>query len=287
MDRRIIQLYDEFAHTPLPRRVFMERLTALVGSSAAAYALLPLLEPNYAIAQVPESEPTITVTRLTIPGASGPVKAYMAEPKERGRRATVMMCHENRGLVAHIEDDVRRVALAGYTGLALDLLSPQGGTPVPFDDDKARIEYEKLDRALAVRDLVAGVNYAAKLDNATGKVAAIGFCFGGGMVNALAVAAPAPLVAAVAFYGDEPKVEDVPKIKAKLMLHFGELDDRITPAWPPYEAALKEAGVGYEAFVYKGAYHGFAGAVNGERFNQDAAIMAWERTFAFLHANLD
>jgi len=286
MDQQIIKLYDEYAHAPLPRRVFIERLTALVGSTAAAYAILPLLEPNYAIAQIPENDPSIKVRRVVIPGASGPVKAYLAEPRHPGKRASVLVCHENRGLVAHIEDETRRMAVAGYTALALDLLSPQGGTPVPFDDDKARIEYEKLDRALAVRDLVAGVNYAAELGNATGKVGAIGFCFGGGMVNALAVAAPAPLVCGVAFYGDEPKSEDVPRIKAKLLLHFGALDERIGAGWPAYEAALNKAGTGYEAYAYPGANHGFANASNGERFHEQASMLAWERTYAFLRRNL-
>jgi len=287
MDQKIIDLFNEFTHTDMPRRQFMERLAMLAGGTAAAYAMMPLLEPGYANAQtVPENDPKISTERVEFKGASGQVKAYVAQPKEGGKRPGVLVIHENRGLTPHIEDITRRIALAGFTGMGVDLLSVNGGTPHPYDDDKAAQLYAKLDRNLEIKDLVAGVDYLSKLPTATGKVGCIGFCFGGGMVNSLVMEAPAPLAAGVAFYGPIQPFDNVPKIKAKLMLHYAGLDTGITSHWPEYDEALKKANVVHEGFVYPNVNHAFNNDTGGERYNADAAKLAWGRSMDFFKKNL-
>jgi carboxymethylenebutenolidase len=285
MDRRIIELYDEYTHRPLPRRVFIERLIALAGSSAAAMALLPFLENNYAQAAiVAANDARLDASRVTYPGATGDVRAYLAVPKQAAyKRAGVVVIHENRGLNAHIEDVARRVALEGYTALAPDLLSPAGGTP--SDEDKARDMIDKLDRSATVKNLVAAVEYLKKRPDSNGKVGVIGFCWGGGMTNLLATAAP-DLNAAVAYYGPVPPAEDVPKIKAKLLLHYAGNDNFVNPGVPKYEQALKKAGVDYRAYIYAGAEHAFNNDTAGVRYDKQAADLAWSRTVAFLKSNL-
>jgi carboxymethylenebutenolidase len=287
MDQKIIDLYNEFTHSTMPRRLFMERLAALAGSTAAAYALLPLLQPDYAKAQtVPETDSRISAERVEFKGASGQMKAYLVQPKEGGKRPGVLVIHENKGLTPHIEDITRRIALAGFTGLGIDLLSPQGGTPHPFDDDKATQLFAKLDRNLEIKDLAAGVDYLSKLPTATGKVGCIGFCFGGGMVNLLVQQAPTPLVAAVAFYGPIPPLDNVSKIKAKLLLNYGGEDHGITDKYPGYDEALKKANVQHEAYIYPGAQHAFNNDTSPARYNPEAAKLAWSRSVEFFKKNL-
>jgi carboxymethylenebutenolidase len=285
MDPRIIRLYDEYTHRPLERRVFLERLATLAGGTAAASVLLPLIENNYArAALVDPGDARLTTGSVTYKGASGDVRAYVASPKAgAAKRGGVIVIHENRGLNPHIEDVARRAALEGFTALAPDLLSPLGGTPA--NEDAARDANGKLDVAMAVRDLVAAVAYLKGRPDAAGPVGAVGFCSGGGLTNQLAVHAP-DLAAAAPFYGPVPDAADATKIKAKLLLHYAGLDDRINAGIPGYETALKAAGVSYEKFIYEGANHAFHSDTAGERYNKAAADLAWSRTMAFFKANL-
>jgi carboxymethylenebutenolidase len=285
MDRRIIELYDDYTHRPLARRVFLERLAVLAGGSAAAYALLPLLENNYARgALVAPADSRLASAMVTYRGASGEVRSYAATPKAGApKRAGVIVIHENRGLNPYIQDVARRVALEGFTALAPDALSPFGGTP-PNEDD-ARAAFARIDRDQTVRDFVAAVAYLKGRPDAAGPVGATGFCWGGGMVNLLAVNAP-DLAAAVPFYGLVPPAADVPRIKARLQLHYAANDPRINAGIPEFEAALKAAGVSYEKFTYEGTEHAFHNDTAGARYNQAAAELAWSRTIAFFKANL-
>ena len=285
MDPKIIALYDEYTHAPLPRRTFLERLAALAGSSAAAYALLPMLENDYARAAIVASgDARIATERAPIRLPGGEMRAYVAVPREGpAKRAGVIVIHENRGLNAHIEDVARRVALAGFTAVGVDMLHAQGGTP--SDEDRAREMIGKVDRGAAVADLAALVDWLRARPDANGRVGAIGFCWGGGMVNALAAAAPS-LDAGVPFYGAVAPAADVPRIRAKLLLHYAGNDPRINAGIEGYEAALKAAGVAYTVHVYAGAEHAFHNDTAGARYDEAAAKLAWSRTIAFLQATL-
>jgi carboxymethylenebutenolidase len=288
MDQKIIDLFNEFTHTAMPRRQFMERLATLAGGTAAAYSALSLLDPGYAKAEtVAANDPRIEGQRVTFKGASGDVKAYLVQPKSGGKQPGVLVIHENRGLTPHIQDITRRITVdTGFTALGIDLLSPQGGTPEPFDDDKAAQLHAKLDTKVAIQDLVAATDYLSKLPTATGKVGCIGFCFGGGMVNLLVQEAPAPLVAGVAFYGPIPPLDNVSKIKAKLLLNYGGEDHNITDKYPGYDDALKKASVQHEAYIYEGAQHAFNNDTSPARYNADAAKLAWSRSVEFFKKNL-
>lgn len=284
MDQKIIDLYDEYTHAPLERRVFIKRLTALTGSTAAAMAALPLLDSNYALAvSVSPDDARIDARHVNYAGASGPIRAYLARPKGTAKLPAVLVIHENRGLQPYIEDVVRQVAIEGFVALAPDLLSPFGGAPA--DEDAARQMFTRIDRATALADLVAGVSYLRERADAAGRIGHIGFCWGGGMANNLAVYLP-ELVAAVSFYGSQPAAADVPKIKAKLLLHYAGLDTRINAGIPAYEAALQAAGVSYTKYMYEGTQHAFHNEAAGARYNKEAAELAWRRTVEFLNATL-
>ncbi len=285
MDPKIVALYDEYTHAPLPRRTFLERLATLAGGTAAAYALLPMLENDYArAATVAPGDARLAIERVPIRLPGGEMRAYVAVPRAGpSKRAGVIVIHENRGLNAHIEDVARRVALAGFTAVGVDMLHAQGGTP--SDEDRAREMIGKVDRGAAVADLAALVDWLRARPDANGRVGAIGFCWGGGMVNALAVAAPS-LDAAVPFYGQVPAAADVAKIRAKLLLHYAGNDPRINAGIFGYEAALRAAGVAYTLHVYEGAEHAFHNDTAGARYDEAAAKLAWTRTIAFLQAAL-
>jgi carboxymethylenebutenolidase len=284
MDQKIIDLYDEYTHAPLARRVFIKRLTALAGGSAGAMAALPLLESNYAFAAtVPPDDARIDASRITYAGTSGVVRAYLARPKGTARLPAVLVIHENRGLTPHIEDVARRAAVEGFVALAPDMLSPFGGAPA--DEDAGRQLFAKVDPATALADLVAGVSYLKARADASGKIGCVGFCWGGGMANNLAVTLP-ELAAAVPFYGIQPAAADVPKIRAKLLLHYAASDERINAGIAAYEAALKAAGVSYTKYVYEGTQHAFHNDTAGARYNKNAAELAWRRTVEFLNATL-
>ena len=284
MDQRIIDLYDEYTHAPLDRRVFIKRLTALAGSTAGAMAALPLLESNYALAAtVAPDDARIEANHIAYPGISGVIRAYLARPKAAAKLPAVVVIHENRGLTPYIEDVTRRVAIEGYVALAPDMLSPFGGTPA--DEDAGRQLFTKVDRATAVAELVAGVSYLKGRADTTGRIGCVGFCWGGGIANDLAVNVP-DLAAAVVFYGIQPAAAEVPKIGAKLLLHYAGLDDRVNAGIPVYEAALNAAGVRYTKYMYEGTQHAFHNDMAGARYNKEAAELAWRRTVEFLHAGL-
>ncbi|MGE5850626.1 MAG: dienelactone hydrolase family protein [Candidatus Methylomirabilota bacterium] len=284
MDQRIIDLYDEYTHAPLDRRVFLERLAKLAGGTAAAAALVPLLEANYARAAiVSPADARLETGRITYPGATGDIKAYMARPKAVPKLPVVIVVHENRGLNPHTEDVTRRVALEGFLAIAPDLLSTLGGTPA--NEDTARDMIGRLDGTQTVQNLVAAVTFLERHPNGTGKVGAIGFCWGGGMVGALAVNAP-DLDAAVVYYGRQPKGDEVEKIRAPLLLHYAGLDAGINAGIPVFEAALKKANKRYTLHMYEGANHAFNNDTSEARYNKQAAELAWSRTIAFLKENL-
>lgn len=285
IDPRILKLYDEYTHAPLPRRVFLERLTALCGSAAAATAVLPLLDSNYAnAATIAAEDPRVATSWISYKGATGEVRAYLATPKTGpARRPGIVVIHENRGLTPHIQDVTRRIAIAGFTGLGVDLLSSLGGTPA--DEDKGRDLFAKIDRNNIYLDAVAAIPYLESRPDATGAVGAVGFCFGGQIVNQMAVASP-NLDAAVAFYGRQPPAGDVPKIKARVLLHYAGNDDGINAGMAAYEAALKANGIRYEQHVYPGVEHAFHNDSSAARYNKAAAELAWSRTIAFFKSAL-
>ena len=277
MDQRIINLYDEYTHKPLTRQEFIKRLTLLSGSTAAAMALLPLLENNY-VQAAQTSEEDLLTERIKYPGAAGDMDAYVARPKEEKKYAAVVVIHENRGLNAHIEDVTRRAAKAGYLAIAPNALSPLGGTPA--NEDEAREKFTKLDQAQTQTGFIKVFDYLKTRKDYNGNAGCVGFCWGGAMANTLAVNVPS-LKAAVAFYGRQPDAADVPKIKAAVQLHYGALDERINAGIPAYEEALKKAGTKYELYIYEGANHAFHNDTAPTRYNEAAAKLAWQRTLDF------
>jgi carboxymethylenebutenolidase len=284
MDQKMKDLYDEYVHDLLDRREFLKRLSILAGSTAAAMALLPLLEDSRVQAEVvPKDDPRLHTDRIKYPGATGEVLAYLARPKGDERRPGVVVIHENRGLNPHIEDVTRRLALEGFIAMAPDALSPLGGTPE--DPEKAPSLFQKLDPRSTVENFVAAVRYLKTLPASTGKVGTIGFCWGGGMANQVAVHSP-EVLAVVPYYGAQPATEDVPKIKASLLLHYAGLDERINKGIQAYEEALKKAAVDYRIYVYDGAQHAFNNDTTPARYNKEAADLSWQRTLSFLKEKL-
>jgi carboxymethylenebutenolidase len=284
MDRKIIELYDQYIAGSLNRRQFLQKLAYLAGGTAAAFSLLSVLENHNAAAQlVAKDDPRLYTEYINYPGATGEIRAYFARPKADGKLPGVVVIHENRGLNAHIEDVCRRVALEGFLAMAPDALSPMGGTPK--DPDQAQALIGKLDGQSTVKNYTAAVEYLKTYSMSTGKVGVIGFCWGGGMANQVAVNSP-DLIAAVPYYGMQPAAEDVPKIKAALLLHYAGLDERIDKGIPEFEAALKAASVNYQIYMYAGAKHAFNNDTNPERYNREAAQLAWQRTISFLKQNL-
>ncbi len=281
----MIDAYDEYTHLTLDRRGFMDRLAKLAGSGAAAAAILPLIAANKAqAAMVAADDPRVRGAEVPWPGSSGEMKGYLAMPADKaGKLPAVLVIHENRGLNEHIRDVARRVALEGFVVLAPDFLSPLGGTP--GDEDKARELFGQLTPEQATADAAATVTFLKNHAEATGAVGAIGFCWGGGLANRTAVAAP-DLKAAVAYYGPQPKAEDVPAIRAALLLHYAGLDERINAGIKAYEDALKANGKDYTIHMYDGANHAFNNDTSAARYNEAAAKLAWERTIAFLKQKL-
>ena len=282
MDQRIINLYDEYTHKPLGRKEFLYRLSLLTGSTGAAMAVLPLLEANYSQATLTNAEDLFT-ERVTYTGSKTEMQAYVARPKEEKKYAAVVVIHENRGLNAHIEDVARRAANAGYLAIAPNALSPLGGTPA--NEDEARAKFQQLDAADTLQNFIKVFDYLPTRKDCNGKWGCVGFCWGGGMSNDLAVNVPS-LKAAVAFYGRQPAAADVPKIKAALQLHYAGLDDRINAGIPAYEDALKKAGITYELYMYEGVNHAFHNDAAPTRYNEAAAKLAWQRTIEFFGKHL-
>jgi carboxymethylenebutenolidase len=281
MEQKIIDLFDRYTHGGLNRRDFLERLTLLAGSTAAATALLPALENNYAHAEVvAENDPDIVAEMVEIaPG----IKGYLVRPKAAGTYPAVLVIHENRGLNPHIKDVTRRVAKEGFIAFGAASLTPLGGTPA--DEDKAREMFKELKPDAVVAFSTAAVDALAKIQGGNGKVGAVGFCWGGGAVNALAVTGDPNLKAGVSYYGMQPK-DGVAKITAPLLLHYASLDERINAGVKDYEVALTADGKVFEAFVYDGVNHAFNNDTNAARYNKEAADLAWGRTIGFFRKYL-
>jgi carboxymethylenebutenolidase len=284
MDQEIIDLYDEYRLESLDRRAFLKKLSILAGGTAAAYALLPLLENNYARAEVvPKDDPRLQTDNINYPGATGEVRAHFARPKGDAKLPGVVVAHQNKGLEPYIQDVTRRVALEGFLAIGPDALSPLGGTPK--DSDKAKSLQRKLDSQSTLNNYIAAVKYLKTHPESTGKVGIIGFCWGGGVANQVAVKYP-DLSAAVPFYGRQPAPEDVSKIKASLLLHYAALDERINKGIPAFEGALKKASVDYKIYMYEGVKHAFHDDTRSARYNKEAAQLAWQRTISFLKEKL-
>ncbi|HMI64667.1 MAG TPA: dienelactone hydrolase family protein, partial [Cyclobacteriaceae bacterium] len=254
------------------------------GSTAAALAAVSLLEVNYAKAEtIHQQDDRLITERITYAGDGTEMKGYLARPKENKKYPAVIVIHENRGLNPHIEDVTRRMALAGFLAMAPDALSPVGGTPA--DEDKARDLIGKLDAVKNLSNFVKGFDYFKSRNDCNGKWGCIGFCWGGGMANQLAVHVP-DLKAAIPFYGRQPEAADVPRIKAALQLHYAGMDERINAGIPAYEEALKKAGTSYQLFTYEGAQHAFHNDTAPTRYNEAAAKLAWSRSIDFLKEKL-
>jgi carboxymethylenebutenolidase len=284
--QELLELYDFYAHGRITKREFLDRAAKFAVGGVTAATLLSTLSPNYALAQqVSFTDHDITAEYITYPSpkGNGEVRGYLVRPaKTTGKVAGVVVVHENRGLNPYIEDVTRRVAKAGFIALAPDGLTSQGG--YPGSDEKGRELQQKVDPAKLMNDFFAAIEFLMQSDLTTGKVGITGFCYGGGVSNAAAVAYP-ELGAAVPFYGRQPRAEDVPRIKAPLLLHYGELDTNVNQGWPAYEAALKAAGKTYEAYIYPGANHGFHND-STPRYDEAAAKLAWDRTIDWFKRHL-
>jgi carboxymethylenebutenolidase len=282
----VLKLFDSFVHNRISRADFIAGAAKYAAAGATGESLLEALSPKFAEAmQVQPTDPRIRAEFVEIdsPEGNGRVRGYLVRPAvTNGKLPGVLVVHENRGLNPHIEDIARRLALANFIAFAPDSLTTVGG--YPGDEDKARELFSKLDRAKSQLDFLAGAKYLKSLPDLNGRYGATGFCFGGGVVNMLATRL-SDLDAAVPFYGGAPKIPDVPKIKAPLLIHLAEHDDNINRQWPDYEAALKAAGIKYEMFRYPGTQHGFNNDTT-PRYDVAAATLAWERTLAFFNSHL-
>lgn len=285
MKQEVIDLYDEYVHGGMSRRAFLDRLAQTVGGSAAALAMLPVLENNYGQTPVVAADDKSLVTGKADYDAAGTkMTGYVARLKDGRKRSGVIVIHENRGLNPHIEDVTRRLAVEGFLAFAPDALSPLGGTPA--DQDLAVKMIGSLNNAETVVRMAAAVKFLVTHAESTGKVGVVGFCWGGGMVNQLA-AAGTTLNAGVSYYGRTLPAADVPKITAPLLLHYASLDERINAGMAEYEAALKANKKPYQLHMYEGANHAFNNDTNAARYNKEAAALAWGRTIAFFKKYLN
>lgn len=276
ISQEMINLFDDYTHLSLDRRKFMDNLAKLAGSMSAATVAAAMMASN-AKAQglVPEDDARLVIEDVTYPGAKGEMRGYLAYPAEGGPFGAVIVVHENRGLNAHTRDVARRVALEGFVALAPDFLSDLGGTPA--DEEAARPMFQQLPAADVAANGVATIAWLKTHKKSNGKVGAMGFCWGGGTVNNIATVAP-DLLAAVPYYGGQPDAAAVPNIKAKVMAHYGGLDERINAGIPAFEAALKAAGTDYQIFIYEGANHAFNNDTSAARYSKEASDLAWSRT---------
>jgi carboxymethylenebutenolidase len=285
-DQELLILFDAYVHGALDRRGFLDKAAKYAVGGVTAVMLLDQLSPKFAEAQVVKPEdPRIKVGYMEYdsPNGSGKMKGYMAQPaKPAGKQPAILVIHENRGLNPHIEDIARRLALDNFVAFAPDALTPLGG--YPGSEDKAREVFPKLDQAKTREDFVNAVAWLKARPETNGRVGAVGFCYGGGIVNMLATRVP-DLAAGVAFYGSSPNVDDVPKIKAPMMIQSAEVDERINASWPAYENALKAAKVTYERHLYPGTQHGFNNDTT-PRYDATAAKLAWDRTVAFFNKHV-
>lgn len=282
----LLELYDFYAHGMITKREFLDRAGKYALGGLTAAAILNMMKPNYALAeQVSFNDAGIVAEYITYPSPNGhgEVRGYLVRPSQsEGPFPAVVVVHENRGLNPYIEDVARRLAKEGFLALAPDGLTSVGG--YPGNDDEGRELQQQVDGEKLMNDFFAAVEFLMAHESSTGNVGITGFCYGGGVANAAAVAYP-ELKAAVPFYGRQPAAEDVPKIQAPLMLHYAGLDERVNAGWPAYEAALKDAGKEYQAFIYEGVNHGFHND-STPRYDEAAAELAWGRTVAFFREKL-
>jgi carboxymethylenebutenolidase len=279
MEERITSLIENYKRGTINRRAFLKKLTVYTGSAAAAMAIIPSVDRT----SLQDNDPDLVTEFIKYKGDTGEVKAYLARPKAPKKYPAVIVIHENRGLVPHIRDVNRRMAREGFLSLAPDALSPVGGTP----DDITNVGdlFKQLKSEETTKNFVAAVKYLKTHPNSNGKVGCTGFCWGGAMTNQVAVNSP-DLNAAVPYYGRQPSAEDVAKIKAPIMAHYGANDSGINQGIPQFEEALKKAGIEYHIFIYEGAGHAFNNDTSPERYNEQAAKLAWKRTVDFLKEKL-
>ncbi len=286
-DQELLDLYDDFAHGRIERRDFMQRAAKFAVAGMTAEALLANLAPNYSWAeQVTSDDPRIATEYVEYesPQGGGTIRGYLVRPADaEGKLPAVLVIHENRGLNPYIEDVARRLGVAGFLAFAPDALTPLGG--YPGTDDEGRALQAKRDGEEMTQDFMAAAKLLDVHPLSTGKVGVVGFCFGGGMANTLAVRLPEVIDAAVPFYGRQPAAKDVSNIRAPLLLQYAELDRRVNEGWPAYEQALQAAGVTYTAHIYPGVNHGFHNDTT-PRYDKDAAELAWQRTVEFFHQHL-
>ena len=284
-DQELLDIYDRYAHGIIDRRQFLDRAAKFAVGGLTATALLRTLSPDYALAnQVAENDTRIRgeTIEYASPEGHGAVRGYLVRPAGGGKRGSVVVVHENRGLNPYIADVARRVAVAGFTALAPDGLTPLGG--YPGTDEEGKAMQRKLDKGKLLGDFIGAFRRLKSDSNSNGKIGVVGFCYGGGVSNAMAVTLP-DLAASVPFYGRQPKAADVPRIKSPLLLHYAALDQRINQGWPEYEAALKAHGKDYTAHIYPNVNHGFHNDTT-PRYDKAAAELAWSRTIAFFEQKL-
>ncbi|MDP2337450.1 MAG: dienelactone hydrolase family protein [Bacteroidota bacterium] len=281
MDQQINDCYSDNKNAKTSRREFLKKSAAFAGGSVVAFSMLSPLNLEGQLTN--SDDPRLYTETIRYSGGSGSVLAYLAKPEGTGRYPAVIVIHENRGLQPHIKDVTRRIALEGFLAIAPDALTSQGGTPENMEEAIGMIQ--KLDAEATKKDFTAAVQYLKTNPLTTGKVGCTGFCWGGGMTNQVAVNSP-DLNVAVPYYGMQPKAEDVPKIKAAMLLHYAGNDQRINQGIPAFEEALKKAGVSYQIFMYEGAMHAFNNDTNPERYNKEAAELAWKRTIGFFKEKL-
>ena len=277
MDQRIINLYDDYTHTPLSRGEFINKLVLLTGSITAAMAVLPLIEVNAANAAITPPGDLFTET-VSFKGVPQNMQAYIARPKEEKKYPAIIVIHENRGLNAHIEDVARRAAKEGYLAIAPNALSAIGVTTT--NEEEARTKFQELKAEDNLQNFINAFEYLSTRKDFNGNVGCVGFCWGGAMANSLAVKLPT-LKAAVAFYGRQPAVEEVPAIKAAVQLHYAALDERVNAGMAAYEEALKKNNITYELYLYEGVNHAFHNDTAPTRYNEAAAKLAWQRSIDF------
>jgi carboxymethylenebutenolidase len=284
--QEVLKLFDGYVHGGISRREFLDRAAKYAVGGFGAVAMLEALSPNFAWAQqVKPDDKRIAVEYVAYlsPNGSGKMRGYLARPASAaGKRPAVVVIHENRGLNPYIEDVARRLAAEGYIAFAPDALTPLGG--YPGDEEQARAMFAKLDAAKRTEDLVAAVDYVKLRSDFSGKVGAVGFCFGGGIVNTIAARVP-DLAAGVPYYGAQPPAAEAAKIKSPLLIHYASADERLNAGWPAFESALKASKVKHQAFIYPNTQHGFHNDTT-PRYDDAAAKLSWQRTLAFFKENL-
>jgi len=285
--QELLELFHEYIHGDISRRGFLDGAQKFAVGGLTAAGIFETFKPNYAFAQqVPKDDKRIRTEYVTVPSpqGNGSIKGYLVRPAAAGKYAAVLVVHENRGLNPHIEDVARRLGTANFMAFAPDGLTSVGG--FPGDDEQGGKLFSQVDRAKMTEDFVAAANWLKARPDSTGRLGVVGFCYGGGIANTLAVRMGPDLQAAMPFYGGAPADADVPKIKAAVLAHHGEGDTRLAAGWPAYDAALTAAKVPHEGYIYPGANHGFHNDSSAVRYNEAAAKLAWQRTIAWFNKYL-